>query len=499
MSFQADGSNALSVPAGTYTVVETPAAGYTASYTNCSGIVLAAGGSATCTIINSDHESPPATLTVSKIVVNDNGGTQAASSFSFSVNGAPAVAFETDGSNVLSVPAGTYSVTEPAVSGYASSLSNCSGIVLAAGDSATCTITNNDIVVPVLSTTIETSKSVYTAGEMVTMTARVSNNGVPVTGAQVNFNALKPNLVNRVILNANTNSSGIATASFVSGTGSSSIGTYQLTVTATSGGLAAQAFASFDVLKNPPTQPATLTVTKMVVNDDGGTRVASNFSFSVNGAAPVAFEADGSNTLNVPAGTYSITEPAVVDYAASLSNCSGLVLAAGGSATCTITNNDQAPSPPATLTVTKVVVNDDGGNRVASDFSFSVNGGAPVAFEGDGSNTLSVPAGSYTITEPAVSGYASSLSGCSGIVLAADESATCTITNNDTAAPVLSATVESSKPTYIRGETVTLTARVLNNGVPVVGAQVNFNALKPNLVNRVILNANTNSSGIATV
>ena len=185
------------------------------------------------------------------------------------------------------------------------------------------------------------------------MTARVSNNGVPVTGAQVNFNALKPNLVNRVMLNAATNSSGIATVSFVSGTGSSSIGTYQLTVTATSGSLTTQAFASFDVLKNPPTQPATLTVTKVVVNDDGGTRVASNFSFSVNGAAPVAFEADGSNTLSVPAGTYTITEPAVADYAASLSNCSGLVLAAGGSATCTITNNDQAPTPPATLTVTR--------------------------------------------------------------------------------------------------------------------------------------------------
>ena len=57
-------------------------------------------------------------------------------------------------------------------------------------------------------------------------------------------------------------------------------------------------------------------------------RVFPNFSFSVNGAAPVAFEADGSNVVNLPSGTYTITEPAVTGYAASLSNCSGLVLAA---------------------------------------------------------------------------------------------------------------------------------------------------------------------------
>ena len=182
----------------------------------------------------------------------------------------------------------------------------------------------------------------------------------------------------------------------------------------------------------PSSQPAvaTLTVTKAVVNDDGGSKLASDFSFSVNGAAAVAFEADGSNVLNVPAGTYTITEPSVAGYAASLSGCSGIVLAAGGSATCAITNDDQS-LVPATLTVTKAVVNDDGGSKLAADFSFSVNGAAAVAFEADGSNVLSVPAGTYTITEPAEAGYAASLSGCSGIVLAAGGSATCTITNND--------------------------------------------------------------------
>ncbi|RNF82024.1 galactose oxidase-like domain-containing protein [Montanilutibacter psychrotolerans] len=528
----------------------------------------------------------PARLTVSKIVVNDNGGGKVASNFAFSINGAPAVAFETDASNVLNVPAGTYTVTEPAVAGYTASLSGCGGIVLANGGSATCTITNNDVA-SALTATAGTSKPVYVRGETVTMTARVLNNGAPVSGARVSFDALKPNLINHVRLTAFTNSNGDASASFVSGTGPSSIGTYQLTALATSGSLTATAYASFVVQTSQAPQPATLTVRKVVVNNDGGSKLASDFTFSVNGAAPVAFESDGSNALSVPAGTYTVTEPAVAGYSASLSGCSGIVLAAGGSTTCTITNNDQ-PVQPATLTVRKVVVNNDGGSKLASDFTFSVNGAAPVAFESDGSNALSVPAGTYTVTEPAVAGYAASLSGCSGIVLAAGGFTTCTITNNDQpaqpatltvrkvvvnndggsklasdftfsvngAAPVafesdgsnalsvpagtytvtepavagyaaslsgcnsivlaaggsttctitnndlsaaLSATAGTSKPVYIRGETVTMTSRVLNNGVPVSGALVSFDALKPNLINHVRLSATTDGNGNASI
>jgi hypothetical protein len=500
VAFEADGSNALTVPAGTYTVTEPAAAGYTTSYTGCSTVVLAAGGSATCTITNNDvAPAAPPTLTVTKVVVNNDGGTRVASDFGFSVNGAAAVAFESDGSNALSVPAGTYTVTEPAAAGYTTSYAGCSNVVLAAGGSATCTITNNDVAASTLTTTAESSKPVYVRGETVTLSARVLNSGAPVAGARVNFSALKPNGTSRVILNATSNSNGVATASFVSGTGNSSIGTYQLTVTATSGSLSAQAFATFIVQRDPISQPATLTVTKTVTNDEGGTKVASDFSFSVNGAAPVAFESDGSNAITLPAGTYTVIEPAVSGYAASYANCSGIVLAAGGSATCTISNNDQAPAAPAVLTVTKAVVNDNGGSKTAADFGFSINGAAPVAFESDGSNAITLPAGTYNVTEPLAAGYTTSYSGCSNVVLVAGGNATCTITNNDLAPSALSTTAETSKPVYVRGETVTMSARVLNNGAPVTGAQVNFNALKPNLVNRVILSAVTNSSGVATV
>jgi uncharacterized repeat protein (TIGR01451 family) len=234
--------------AGTYALSETSVSGYTAGSWSCTGtgtqngasITLGVAQSATCTITNNDQ---PATLIVKKVVVNDNGGTKVASDFSFQVNGAAAVPFEADGQNDLSVNAGTYSVTEPAVAGYATSYSNCSSVVVPPGGSATCTITNND-------------------------------------------------------------------------------------------------------------QPATLIVKKVVVNDNGGTKVASDFSFQVNGGGAQAFEADAQNDLTVAAGTYNVTEVAAAGYTTTYQGCAQIVLPLGGSATCTITNND-VPRGQGSLTVSK--------------------------------------------------------------------------------------------------------------------------------------------------
>ncbi|GAB3754995.1 galactose oxidase-like domain-containing protein [Lysobacter olei] len=543
----------------------------------------------------------PARLTINKVVVNNDGGQETAEDFAFSINGGAPAAFETDGNNVVNLAPGTYTVSEPAVAGYAASFQGCDSITLAAGESATCTITNDDIPGTAgLKLAAGTTQAVYLAGGTVTMTARVFNNGVPVSGARVNFDALKPNGVNHVYGAGTTDGSGVASASFVSGTGSSSIGTYQLTATTSAVGQQATGQASFDVHK----PQGTLTVRKVVLNENGGTAAPSDFSFSVNGGAAVAFESDGSNVLILPIGNYTVTEPNYPGYAASLAGCSNIALTAGSSATCTITNTDVGDEPdpvlalttgaakseylpgetvtltahllldgapvsgalvnfdalkpnginhvyrsattdgsgnatatfvsgtgpssigtyqlttratsgtrsaeatgsflvskatsPATLTVTKVVVNDNGGTGVASDFSFVVNGGAPVAFEADGSNVLSVPAGTYSITEPAVAGYATTLSNCTGLVLASGGSATCTITNNDLVPVSLTVTAGTTAPTYVRGTTVTMTALVLNNGAPVAGVRVNFDALKPNGINHVYGSGTTDSNGQAS-
>ncbi len=125
-------------------------------------------------------------------------------------------------------------------------------------------------------------------------------------------------------------------------------------------------------------RPAKLIVKKVVINDDGGTKTAADFSFQVNGGNATAFEADGQNDLTVDAGNYSVTEPAANGYTTTYDNCNNLALAIGETKTCTVTNNDR----PATLIVKKVVINDDGGTKTAADFSFQVNGGTRDGIRG---------------------------------------------------------------------------------------------------------------------
>ena len=180
-------------------------------------------------------------------------------------------------------------------------------------------------------------------------------------------------------------------------------------------------------------QNGTLIVKKVVINDNGGTKTASDFGFEVNGGSTIAFETDGQNDLTVSTGTYTIVEPSVSGYTTSYDNCANVFVPAGGSATCTITNDDQA----ATLTVIKHVINDNGGTKVAGDFTITVTGisPSPASFAGVESpgTTVSISAGPYSVNEGAVSGYSKSLStDCSGTI-ANGQSKTCTITNDDIA------------------------------------------------------------------
>ena len=190
-------------------------------------------------------------------------------------------------------------------------------------------------------------------------------------------------------------------------------------------------------------QTATLHVVKVITNDNGGTKVFSDFSFSVNGGGAQPFEADGQNDLTVNADTYTITEPGVAGYSTTYDNCSQVVIPNGGSATCTINNDDNA----ASLTLNKVLVNDNGGTAVESDWTLSASGPTPLSGPGAAGSADVVSgsgfsAGTYTLSESGgPSGYSASAWSCTGngtqngnqITLALGQSATCTITNDDIA------------------------------------------------------------------
>src|SRR5436309_2254448 len=88
-------------------------------------------------------------------------------------------------------------------------------------------------------------------------------------------------------------------------------------------------------------QPAHLTVIKHVVNDNGGTKNAPDFTIVVTGgaASPASFPGSESGTaVTLNAGGYSADEAPPAGYAKTLgTGCSG-TLGVGETASCTITN-----------------------------------------------------------------------------------------------------------------------------------------------------------------
>ena len=193
---------------------------------------------------------------------------------------------------------------------------------------------------------------------------------------------------------------------------------------------------------------ATLKVIKHVVNDNGGTKGAGDFMMHVTATNPSSSSFAGAEapgvTISLDAGSYSVSEDAVAGYdQTSAVGCSGTI-ANGETKTCTITNDDKA----ATLIVIKHVVNDNGGVKTAADFTMHVTGTNVSQAQFAGAEapgvTVTLSAGTFSVTEDGVPGYdQTDAVGCSGSI-ANGETKTCTITNNDAKATPAGTTVMRS-------------------------------------------------------
>ena len=155
-----------------------------------------------------------------------------------------------------------------------------------------------------------------------------------------------------------------------------------------------------------------LTLVKQVVNDDGGTAVATDWTLTATGPTRVSGPSGEPAVTAVPvsAGAYVLSESTTPGYAASAWSCVGgtlagasVTLALAESATCTITNDDV----PATLTLVKQVVNDDGGTAAATDWTLTATGPTRVCRGRSGAPSVTavpVSAGSYVLSESIGSG-----------------------------------------------------------------------------------------------
>lgn len=180
----------------------------------------------------------------------------------------------------------------------------------------------------------------------------------------------------------------------------------------------------------------TLTLVKTVVNDNGRILQVSNFPLFINGSTPA--------TSGVPValnpGTYRASETNQEGYIASAwgSDCAAdgsVTLNFGERKTCTITNDDiPVVELRANLTVIKNVINDNDGTLQVANFPLFINGTSTTS-----GATVTLAAGSYTVTETNQPNYSASFSGdcnASGVViLSANENKSCTITNNDVPPP----------------------------------------------------------------
>ena len=333
---------------------------------------------------------------------------------------------------------GTYSVSETAQAGWDMNSNTCTSVVITAGNTANCTIANTK------------------RGSVTVYKDVVNPNGdVAVDGHWfgIKLNDANPQSISEFNSYTYTN--------LVPGT-----------YTVTEGVDGDYDFMSFSVDSDSETSGAqitvlpgantnltitnkqkfgSITVNKTVTNPNGGEAVAGNFYFSLNGGEAIQFIQNEMNSLlgqvilpSVNPGAFSIAEVMIPsgNYAISYSgNCNGL-LESNGSKTCNITNSD-IPEGKGAITVVKNVINDDGGMMVASDFPLYISPTEGEGMMADNGVSYFLDPGTYNISEMMSESLSSkytqtSLTCMNGetetsgqVVLSAQASWVCTITNND--------------------------------------------------------------------
>ncbi len=436
-SFSINGSNSsqrYSVENGTYSVTEDVPNGWALTTASCvdtntsaifgskvgnaiTEIEIDSGDDLTCTF---NDVLQNGTLTVQKTTYPSPDNTMfdivATGTGTITDGGIGQISNDTD--KIYTVTAGTYSVTETLPTGWTEISNTCTNVGVTAGQNATCLITNGKL--PKLTVTkIVTNDN---GGTKQVSDFPLFVNGDSVTsGVQNTFNP------NSYVV-SETGATGY-TASFSAGDCDENGN-----VTLSYGDVKSCTITNNDV-------PGTLIVVKELINDDGGTLEKDDFNFKVNGGSNVSFEADGQNDLTVNAGNYSVVENSASGYSTGYDNCTDVEVTNGGTTTCTVTNNDNAP----TLKLIKVVTANNGGNEVADDWTLSATSTNITDRDfnnlgGSGSFETVYANNEYTLGEVGPSGYTASAWDCNGgtligdkITLGLGEDVTCSITNNDTA------------------------------------------------------------------
>ena len=432
----------VNVLPGVYALSETNVTGYAPGAWACSAgslsgsnLTISSGQNVTCTINNNDIQPR---LTLVKTITNDNGGTATTAAFTLTATGPTTISGVSGAGSVTNagVNAGTYTLSETNVAGYAAGAWSCtsgtlagSNLTLTIGQNATCTINNNDIA-PVLTlvktVTNDNGGTATTAAFTLTATGPTTISGVSgagsVTNASVNAGTYAL---------SETNVAGYAAGAWSCTSGTLAGSNLTLTVGQT----------ATCTINNNDIQPR-LTLVKTVTNDNGGTATTAAFTLSAAGPTNITGVSGAGSVTNagVNAGTYALSETNVAGYAAGAWSCSSgtlagsnLTLTIGQNATCTINNNDVGP----VLTLVKTITGDGSPSGIPS---FTLTAAGPLTISGVTGNAAvtnaTVNAGTYALSEAGPAGYTAGAWSCtsgtlagSSLALSLGQTATCTINN----------------------------------------------------------------------
>jgi hypothetical protein len=411
----------VKIKKGDYKITEGDTQGYITTFSqDCKGNIEV-GQTKICTITNNDISNIPPILIVKKHVINDNGGTKKANDFKVVITTGnnittPVVASETG--IPIRINQGSFTVEEKKDRGYSITTSGeCSGTI-ENGAVKTCSITNNDI-----------------SPKLVVIKKVINDNGGTMSSGDFRMH----------VTNSNPSSpsfqgeEGRGTTVTVNG-GSyniteDSLPNYSRLPSTDCSGSIQVGETKTCTMTNDDIAPS-LIVIKNVINDNGGTKSASDFTVNIKATKPDPMKFTASSgegtSIKLNAGSYSVDEGSVTGYSKTLSeDCSGTIKI-GEKKTCIITNDDLAPV--GTLSIVKQVKNDHGGTKQPSDFNLDVTGNnpSPATVTGtDNGTSVRIGTGSYKVTEVADDEYLASFSPeCSGTIMGS-QSKICTVVNDD--------------------------------------------------------------------
>ena len=489
------------VLAGTYTVAESgPPAGWQFTSLVCTAggvvsaqtatITLPAGGSVTCTYTNTKQ----GTITIVKNTVGGNG----TFAFTHTVGTASdpdvpspfniTTVANTGQQQFLNVPPGTYTVTEsgPPAGWQFTSLSCTTGgsnagqvatIILPAGGNVTCTYTNTK------QGTITIIKNTVGGNGTFAFTHTVGTASDPDVPSPFNITTVA-NTGQQQFLNVSPGTYTVTETgppagwqfSSLSCTAGGSNAGQVATIILPAGGSVTCTFTN--------SAQGTITIIKNTVGGNGTFAFTHDVGTASDPDVPSPFNITTvSNTgqqafLNVPAGTYTVTEtgPPTGWQFTSLSCTAGgsnagqvatIVLPAGGSVTCTYTNTKQG-----TITIIKNTLGGNGTFEFTHTVADASDPDVPSPFSiTTVANTgqqqfLNVSPGTYTVTEsgPPLGWHFSNLSCTAGgsnagqvatIILPAGGSVTCTYLNIELGTIIIAKEIIGGG-----GETFTFTRRI---------------------------------------